>query len=74
MRTALALLLVLPSAAVAALPDKTNERPRPSAMLTETVPCLRDKGESRYVVRWVIVNQRTGERRDPGSQEVRKRC
>ena len=74
MRAALALLLVLPSVAVAALPETIDEKPKPSAMSRETVPCLMDKRESRYVVRWVIVNQKTGERRDPGSQEVRQRC
>lgn len=74
MKAVVALLLVLPSAAVAALPTQVEERDEPPAITAQSVPCLRVKREDSYVVRWVIVDKRTGEKRNPGSQEVRQSC
>lgn len=74
MKAAFALLLILPSAAVAALPTQVKEQDDPPAITAQSLPCLRVKRKDSYVVRWVIVDKQTGKKRNPGSQEVRQRC
>ena len=74
MKAAVALLLLLPSAAVAALPSEIRESDEKSVATAQSVPCLRVKRKEAYVVRWVIIDKKTGEKRNPGSQEVRQRC
>lgn len=74
MRTLAALSLLLATEATAALPTDADETPENSVIVAQPVPCLRDERESKYTVRWAIKNLKTGETRDPGSQEVRQRC
>lgn len=74
MRKLAALLLVVPTAAMAALPEDVDDPPEKKVIVAQPVPCLRDDRDKRYTVRWVIQNLKTGEIRDVGSQDVRQRC
>lgn len=72
---ALLLALLLPTAAFAELSsDQDADRRNAPAFATVEVPCLRAQDERRYIVAWWIENKATGERRDAGTQEVRRRC
>lgn len=72
---ALLLTILWPSIALADLDPRLDADRQQAAPLTIVeMPCLREAGERRYVVTWWIEDKKTGERRDPGSQEVRRRC
>ena len=68
-------ITALPSLAIAELSQDVDEqRLPPQALSSVSVPCLRDGNDRRVVVTWWIEDKETGERRAPGSQEVRRRC
>lgn len=72
---ALLLTILWPSIALADLdPYVKTDRPQAAPLAVVQVPCLREADERRYVVTWWIEDKTTGERRDPGSQQVRRRC
>lgn len=72
---ALLLTILCPAIALADLDPRLNADKRQAAPLAIVdVPCLREADERRYVVTWWIEDKATSERRDPGSQEVRRRC
>lgn len=71
----LLITILWPSIALADLdPNVDADRRQAAPLAVVRVPCLREADERRYVVTWWIEDKKTGERRDPGSQEVRRRC
>lgn len=67
------LLSAMPALADLPLEHKEDRESRP-ALEQFAAPCLMPKVERSYVVTWWIEDAHTGERRDPGAQEVRLRC
>ncbi|KPF47054.1 hypothetical protein [Rhizobium sp. AAP43] len=69
------LFWLVPSLALAGLPPEIPEdQPERTRIVAAAVPCLRGETERRYVVHWWVVNERTGERMQVGSRQVRLRC
>lgn len=67
------LFSVIPALADLPLEHK-DERERRPALERFAAPCLMPEVERSYIVTWWIEDAQTGERRDPGAQEVRLRC